>query len=64
MGISELLAAGAITILNGAWTAVTAVVHPITLAVLVLGASFAWLALLEADELDRQGTKPEIARGL
>lgn len=64
MGISELLTNGLFTVINGAWSTVTLVVHPITLAVAVLGASFAWLALLETDELDRQSTKPEVPRGV
>jgi hypothetical protein len=30
------------------------------LAVIVAGASLAWLALLECDDMDRRGTKPII----
>lgn len=59
-----MLAAGLITIVNGAWSIVDTLVHPLTFVLLILGASFAWLALLEKDELARQGTKPEIGRGV
>jgi len=64
MGIPETLAAGLITVLNGGWALVDTIVHPLTFVLLILGGSFAWLALLETDELDRQGTKPEIGRGV
>lgn len=64
MGIPELLAAGLVTVVNGAWTIVDTAVHPLTGVLLLLGGAFTWLALLETDELARQGTKPEVRRGL
>ena len=56
----ETLGNGIITLANGAWLAVDMVVSPITLALAALGAGLLWLALIECDELDRQGTKPEV----
>lgn len=63
MSISDALANGLITVLNGLWTIIGAVMNPITLVVIAMGLSFAWLALLENDELDRQATKPQVGVG-
>lgn len=53
---------GLITIANGLLDLASRVVSPITVLVVLLVASYAWLCLIELDELDRQGTKPEIGR--
>lgn len=63
MTLSESLASGIITVLNGLWAIVGAVLSPITIIVVLTAVSFAWLALLENDELDRQATKPQIGVG-
>jgi len=59
----DSLTNGAITVLNGLIGAFDVAFHPLTLVVVAMGVSYAWLALIELDELDRQGTKPEIGRG-
>ena len=56
----ETLGNGITTIVNGAWTLADRVASPLTLVLLLLAAGFAWFVLLEIDELDRQGTKPEV----
>lgn len=45
---------------NGLLTIVGALASPLTIALAISAVSLAWLALIEIDELDRQGTKPEI----
>lgn len=59
----NVLTNGLVTLYNGARTTLDGVVSPVPLLVIVLAASFAWLALIELDELDRQGRKPEIGSG-
>lgn len=54
---------GAVTLFNGFLELVGAATSPMTLVGALLGVSLLWLALIEIDELDRQGTKPEIGRG-
>jgi hypothetical protein len=58
----EHLGNGLILIANGAWTIVTAIVHPTVLGVLVLIGACAWLAQLEIDEVDRSASKPLVDR--
>jgi len=58
----NILSNGLTTIFNGIWATLHALVSPLTIAVVLAGASLAWLALLECDELDRKGTKPIIGR--
>lgn len=60
----NVLTNGLITIVNGAYKFVEQVLSPISLVILVIAGSLIWLALIEIDELNRQGTKPEIGRGL
>lgn len=56
---------GVITIINGIFELAYRVVSPIALMILVTGASLAWLALLELDELKRwPNSKPRIGVGL
>lgn len=56
----ETLGNGLITLANGAWVLLDVVFSPVTFVVALLAAGLVWLALIEVDELDRQGTKPEI----
>lgn len=56
----ETIGNGLITLANGAWLAADTLVSPLTAVLLALGAGLSWLALIECDELDRQGTKPEV----
>lgn len=58
----EILGNGLVTLANGAWVAVTSIASPITLAIIGMAVGLLWLALIETDELDRQGTKPEVGR--
>lgn len=58
----EHLGNGLITLANGLWTTVTAVVHPLVLGSGVTAAALAWLARLEVDELDRSASKPMVNR--
>lgn len=59
----NVLTNGLVTIFNGIQATLDGVLSPIPLIALVLVLSFTWLALIELDELDRQGRKPEIGRG-
>lgn len=50
------------TLLNGAANILTALAHPLVWVVLTMAAGFAWLALVELDDVNRRGTKPFIGR--
>lgn len=54
---------GLITVANGLVALADGATTPVALMCAVVAASLAWLALIELDELNRQGTKPEIERG-
>ena len=56
------LANGLLTIINGLFNIIHLAISPFTIAAVFLGISLFWLMLLEVDELDRQGTKPEVGR--
>ena len=56
----DSLASGLITMANGLLTMLGAIASPLALALFVMGVSLTWLALIEIDELDRQGAKPEV----
>jgi hypothetical protein len=58
----ETLGNGLFTLANGTWEALTALASPMVLTGLVLAVSLVWLSLIEVEELDRQGTKPEVRR--
>lgn len=60
----DALANGFVTVLNGLLTMLNGVLSPVAVMLLVTAASLLWISLVELDELDRQGTKPEIGRGL
>jgi hypothetical protein len=51
-----------ITLANGFVELLVAVAHPLVLITCALALSLTWLALIERDELDRLGTKPEIGQ--
>lgn len=56
------LASGIITLLNGIWMALTSLASPLVLAGVAMAAGLLWLALIEVDDLDRQGSKPVVER--
>lgn len=59
----DALANGLVTVFNGLRTLLDGLLTPVaTMGILIAGA-LVWLALIELDELNRQGTKPEIERG-
>jgi hypothetical protein len=54
------LSSGLITLANGVVDLILALVNPIVFVLIALGLSLAWIGLIERDELDRRGTKPEV----
>jgi hypothetical protein len=58
----EKVSSSLITLANGSVELLLGVTNPLVLVAAALGLSFTWLALIERDELDRQGTKPEIGQ--
>lgn len=58
----DILGNGLVTLANGALTALTSIADPVILVGIAMALSLLWLALVEVDELDRQGTKPEVGR--
>lgn len=59
----ESLANGLITVFNGLQTLLAGLLTPIVMMSIIIGGAFVWIALIELDEINRQGTKPEIGRG-
>lgn len=59
----DALANGLITVFNGLQTLLDGLLTPIAAMSIAIGGAFVWIALIELDELNRQGTKPEIERG-
>lgn len=59
----DVFANGLVTIFNGVTTIVDGLLTPVAVMAILLGCGLTWLALIELDELNRQGTKPEIERG-
>jgi hypothetical protein len=53
---------GLVTIVNGFTDITGRVASPLTLVAVLMVLSYTWLCLIELDEVDRQGTKPEIGR--
>ena len=53
---------GITTLVNGFGQMLNTATDPLTVAFAVIAATFAWLARIEIDEYDRQGTKPEVGR--
>jgi hypothetical protein len=60
----DATANGLVTVLNGLLTMLDGLLTPVALMAVVIAFSLTWIALVELDELDRRGTKPEIGRGL
>ena len=58
----DALAAGLVTLLNGLFKAIGALASPVVIATVLAAAALAWLAVIEIEELNRQGTKPGIGR--
>jgi hypothetical protein len=58
----DTLGAGLITMANGLFDLALSVAHPLVLVVAAMALSMSWLALIERDELDRLGSKPEIGQ--
>lgn len=58
----ELLGDGIVTLLNGFGGLVSMVASPLTIIIVLLGISLTWLSLIEIDELNRQGSKPDVQR--
>jgi hypothetical protein len=58
----DALSAGIITIFNGIHAAFNHVLSPIALTICILGATMAWLAAVDVEELNRRGTKPRVGR--
>lgn len=56
----QTLSSGLVTMANGLVDLVLAVANPLVLVGCALALSMTWLALIERDELDRLGTKPEV----
>lgn len=54
---------GLVTVFNGLQTLFDGLLTPVAAMSIFIGAAFVWIALIELDELNRQGTKPEIERG-
>lgn len=53
---------GLITFVNGLQSLIGVALSPFAIAVVVAISALAWLALIEIEELDRQGGKPEVGR--
>lgn len=58
----DVLGSGLITMFNGFVALLGTLASPMALAVVVVVASLVWLALIEIEELNRQGTKPDVGR--
>jgi hypothetical protein len=58
----DALASGLITLLNGARAMALATLSPVAMAVIICAVSMAWLAMVEVELLNRQGTKPRVGR--
>ncbi len=58
----DILASGLVVIVNGLLTMLGAIASPLTIAGVAGVAALVWLALIETDELNRQGVKPQVGR--
>lgn len=59
----EVFANGIVTIVNGLRAVTGGLVNPLSVMAILTAVGLVWLALIELDEINRQGTKPEIERG-
>lgn len=51
-----------VTLANGLWAMLTALIDPIVIGVVLMVLAAVWLALIETEELDRAGAKPLVGR--
>lgn len=58
----DIFSYGLTTLLNGLLSIVLNIFSPIFIVTFTLFISFLWLCLIELEEIDRQGTKPEVGR--
>jgi len=58
----EDLTNGLITIANGAVVSISNAMSPITVIAVLMLVGLSWICLIELDEVDRQGSKPEVGR--
>lgn len=58
----DILSSGLIVIVNGLLTMLGALASPLTIAGAAGAGALVWLALIEVDELNRQGIKPLVGR--
>jgi len=58
----ENLSFGLITLFNGAYKITSNLFSPLTLIVILLGISIFWFFLIELDEYNRTGAKPNVGR--
>jgi hypothetical protein len=55
-----ILTNGLTAMLNGLFWAVHSLGSPVSVSVVLMALCLSWMAKLECDELDRQGTKPVV----
>lgn len=53
---------GIVTFLNGIFEVVSKVVSPTGIVLILLSSSLFWFFLLEVDEMNRIGSKPDVER--
>jgi hypothetical protein len=53
---------GVITMLNGMYQVIAKFFSPLSLIILVLAISICWFFLIELDEYNRSGSKPNVGR--
>lgn len=56
------LANSVLTLANGAYNLAVSFANPLVWVVAAMAAGFWWLALVEIDEINRQGAKPVVGR--
>lgn len=56
------LANSLITLANGGYNLLVSLANPLVWVSLAMAAGFGWLALVEVDEVNRQGAKPVVGR--
>lgn len=58
----DVVANGLVAIANGALSALSAVMSPVSFAIVVAALCLGWLARLELDELNRHTNRTEVRR--
>jgi hypothetical protein len=51
-----------VSLVNGLYSILNIIISPNVILAFILFVSLIWVFLIEIDELDRQGTRPEIGR--